>query len=197
VRGRFSREILIPVPDAAAKVDILKLVTRGIKLADDVVLSDLGKITPGYVGSDLFTLVNEAGVIAVKRILQSSVAVRSSTSTQPPPPDRATDSNNNIDSYQSVEKESVKDAVTTNGLHIPKEEDVCTNYFVFGHNGKSSAEGGIGERMAPVENISIAMVDFRNALKYIQPSVKREGFAVIPNVTWSDVGALCEVCNVM
>jgi ribosome biogenesis ATPase len=28
----------------------------------------------------------------------------------------------------------------------------------------------------------------------VQPTAKREGFAVIPDITWSDVGALAEVC---
>jgi ribosome biogenesis ATPase len=35
--------------------------------------------------------------------------------------------------------------------------------------------------------------DFRLAAKSIQPTAKREGFAVAPDVTWSDVGALAKV----
>lgn len=30
----------------------------------------------------------------------------------------------------------------------------------------------------------------QEALKVVQPSAKREGFATVPNVTWDDVGAL-------
>jgi ribosome biogenesis ATPase len=37
------------------------------------------------------------------------------------------------------------------------------------------------------------MNDFDVALKQIQPSSKREGFATVPDVTWSDVGALSDV----
>lgn len=37
------------------------------------------------------------------------------------------------------------------------------------------------------------MSDFLLAAKGIQPTAKREGFAVAPNVTWADVGALAEV----
>lgn len=31
------------------------------------------------------------------------------------------------------------------------------------------------------------------ALKVVQPSAKREGFATIPDVTWDDIGALSDV----
>lgn len=31
---------------------------------------------------------------------------------------------------------------------------------------------------------------FQEALKVVQPSAKREGFATVPDVTWEDVGAL-------
>ena len=42
-------------------------------------------------------------------------------------------------------------------------------------------------------NASVVMEDLLKAAKSIQPTAKREGFAVAPNVTWSDVGALVEV----
>ncbi|CAG2162671.1 unnamed protein product [Oppiella nova] len=38
--------------------------------------------------------------------------------------------------------------------------------------------------------LTIEMKDFENALKRMQPSSKREGFATVPDVTWDDVGAL-------
>lgn len=31
------------------------------------------------------------------------------------------------------------------------------------------------------------------AVKRVQPSAIREGFATVPGVTWEDVGALCDV----
>lgn len=34
---------------------------------------------------------------------------------------------------------------------------------------------------------------FKAALKMVQPSAKREGFATIPDVTWDDIGALNDV----
>ena len=37
------------------------------------------------------------------------------------------------------------------------------------------------------------MVDFKAALKRVQPTAKREGFATVPGITWDDVGALHDI----
>ena len=42
-------------------------------------------------------------------------------------------------------------------------------------------------------NFHIEMCDFDGALKRIQPSSKREGFATVPDVTWDDIGALSTI----
>jgi len=39
----------------------------------------------------------------------------------------------------------------------------------------------------------ITHADFSVALKLVQPSAKREGFATVPDVTWDDIGALSDV----
>ncbi|ETW02361.1 hypothetical protein, variant [Aphanomyces invadans] len=44
-----------------------------------------------------------------------------------------------------------------------------------------------------MEPLRVDMSDFLNALPKVQPSSKREGFATIPDVSWSDVGALVQV----
>lgn len=41
--------------------------------------------------------------------------------------------------------------------------------------------------------LAITMLDFEAAVGKVQPSVRREGFATTPDVTWEDVGALKEV----
>jgi ribosome biogenesis ATPase len=38
--------------------------------------------------------------------------------------------------------------------------------------------------------VAILENDFERALKKVQPTAKREGFAVIPDVTWADIGSL-------
>ena len=41
--------------------------------------------------------------------------------------------------------------------------------------------------------INVDLSDFQEALRDVQPSAKREGFATIPDVTWEDIGALEDV----
>jgi ribosome biogenesis ATPase len=51
------------------------------------------------------------------------------------------------------------------------------------HAGESSPDG----------DFSITYQDFLTAVPKVQPSAKREGFATIPDTTWSHIGALHEV----
>ncbi|KAM7208633.1 P-loop containing nucleoside triphosphate hydrolase protein [Naviculisporaceae sp. PSN 640] len=60
IRRRFDIEIDIGMPNEPAREQILRSMTRDINLADDVDFKELAKMTPGYVGSDLKTLVNAA-----------------------------------------------------------------------------------------------------------------------------------------
>ncbi len=67
--GRFDREIMIGVPDMAGRCQILKIHTRGMPLAGDVDVEDLGRTTYGFVGADLSALAREAAMEAVRRVL--------------------------------------------------------------------------------------------------------------------------------
>jgi ribosome biogenesis ATPase len=44
-----------------------------------------------------------------------------------------------------------------------------------------------------LNELHVELDDFRQALKCVQPSAKREGFATVPDVTWDDVGSLRDV----
>jgi len=41
--------------------------------------------------------------------------------------------------------------------------------------------------------LHIERKDFMVALKKVQPSAKREGFATVPDVTWNDIGSLKDI----
>ncbi|KAI3943285.1 hypothetical protein MKW92_037425 [Papaver armeniacum] len=41
-----------------------------------------------------------------------------------------------------------------------------------------------------MEGLGISMSDFEDAVKMVQPSLRREGFSPIPNIKWEDVGGL-------
>ncbi|MEM4146768.1 MAG: AAA family ATPase, partial [Metallosphaera sp.] len=65
--GRFDREIEIPVPDKMGRLEILKIHTRRIPLAEDVNLESIASMTNGFVGADLEALVREATMNALRR----------------------------------------------------------------------------------------------------------------------------------
>lgn len=44
-----------------------------------------------------------------------------------------------------------------------------------------------------LDGLCITMDDFKTALKTVQPSSQREGFATVPNVNWDDVGSLKDI----
>ncbi|MFX1576375.1 MAG: CDC48 family AAA ATPase [Promethearchaeota archaeon] len=64
--GRFDRIIMVPPPDKDARIEILKVHTRNMPLADDVDFEQIAKTTEGYSGADLANLVREAGMYAIR-----------------------------------------------------------------------------------------------------------------------------------
>lgn len=44
-----------------------------------------------------------------------------------------------------------------------------------------------------LSSLCIEHSDFETALRVVQPSAKREGFATVPDVTWDDVGSLQDI----
>lgn len=67
--GRFDREISIPVPDKTGRLEILKIHTRGMPLAQDVDLARIAELSHGFVGADLEALAKEAAMSCVRDIL--------------------------------------------------------------------------------------------------------------------------------
>ena len=65
--GRFDRRVTVDAPDLQGRIAILKVHSRNKKLARDVKLEDIAKITPGFVGADLANLLNEAAILAARR----------------------------------------------------------------------------------------------------------------------------------
>ncbi|KAK7841900.1 cell division control protein 48 like protein c [Quercus suber] len=67
--GRFDREIVLGVPDESARVKILSVITRNLRLEGSFNLLKIARSTPGFVGADLTALANKAGNLAMKRII--------------------------------------------------------------------------------------------------------------------------------
>lgn len=68
--GRFDREIAVGIPSEAARMRILQVLVRRLRLAGDFDFSRVAKKTPGFVGADLAALTKEAAAIAVSRIFR-------------------------------------------------------------------------------------------------------------------------------
>ena len=65
--GRFDRQILVDRPDYRGRTAILEVHARKLKLARDVDLSQIAKLTPGFAGADLANALNEAALLAARR----------------------------------------------------------------------------------------------------------------------------------
>ena len=66
--GRFDRQIVVPTPDVKGRNEILKVHTKNIPIAEDVNLDKIARGTPGFSGADLANLVNEAALIAARKV---------------------------------------------------------------------------------------------------------------------------------
>ncbi len=65
--GRFDRQIVVDAPDVKGREGVLRVHTKKIPLAKDVILKTIAKGTPGLVGADLANLVNEAALLAARK----------------------------------------------------------------------------------------------------------------------------------
>lgn len=64
--GRFDREIDIGVPDEIGRLEIFRIHTRNMKLADDVDQESIARDTQGFVGADMAALCTEAALQCIR-----------------------------------------------------------------------------------------------------------------------------------
>jgi len=65
--GRFDRLIYVPPPDEESRLEILKIYTKGMPLADDIEVTALARSSKGYSGADISALCREAGMQVMRR----------------------------------------------------------------------------------------------------------------------------------
>lgn len=176
--GRFDREICLTVPNEEQRISILKAMTKNIKLesGENFDYRELSKLTPGYVGADLKSLVTAAGITAIKRIFETMSEAQEESSVQK-------DDSMDIDVTHS---ESNKELILQNFDKKSEVEKLSTiKKFLMKHPDPLSQQ--------QLDPLAITYEDFVNALPTVQPSAKREGFATVPDVTWQNVGALSSI----
>jgi cell division protease FtsH len=67
--GRFDRQVVVDRPDYSGRLQILSVHARGKTLSKDVDLDKVARRTPGFTGADLANLLNEAAILAARRLL--------------------------------------------------------------------------------------------------------------------------------
>jgi cell division protease FtsH len=64
--GRFDRRVTLDLPDRRDREEILKVHSVKKPFAEDVDLSVIAERTPGFSGADLYSLMNEAAILAAR-----------------------------------------------------------------------------------------------------------------------------------
>merc|ERR1719430_2678278 len=64
--GRFDREVDIGIPDAVGRMEILRIHTKNMRLAEDLNLEQVAAETHGHVGADLAALCSEAALQQIR-----------------------------------------------------------------------------------------------------------------------------------
>jgi ribosome biogenesis ATPase len=179
--GRFDREISLNVPDEASRARILQVLAKKLKLEGNFDFVHIAKKTPGFVGADLTALTKEAASICINRVFSQLEAteVNPNSMEVDTPEKTKTNGSDQIQPFVSAQQK----------MRLESERELGQ---------RSMASDVLRARIEPftedqLRPLAITMNDFELAIKKVQPSAKREGFATIPNVTWSDVGALDKI----
>lgn len=71
---RFQKRIYIPLPDAAARVNMFRYYTAPLRLDPSIKLEELAKYTEGYTGSDVRDVCQAAQIKVVTELFESGKA---------------------------------------------------------------------------------------------------------------------------
>ncbi|QLG75063.1 hypothetical protein HG535_0H03900 [Zygotorulaspora mrakii] len=167
--GRFDREICLNVPNEISRENILKKMSQKLRLDGSFDFVRLAKLTPGFVGADLKALITASGTCAIKRIFQEYATLL-------PPQDNKMDVDRDAEAAHALKNT----ADMIDPLPLSTIQKFIQNF-----------PEPLSEEQ--LQNLTITYDDFLKALPTIQPTAKREGFATVPDVTWTDVGALSKV----
>jgi transitional endoplasmic reticulum ATPase len=74
--GRFDELVYVPVPDRGGRLQILRIATKAMPMADDVDLEKLADGTHGYTGADLSDVVRRAGLLALRQSVSAGDVTR-------------------------------------------------------------------------------------------------------------------------
>ena len=64
--GRFDRHVILDRPDVSERKEILEVHGKSKILGPDIDFDKIARSTPGFVGADLYNLLNEAAILAAR-----------------------------------------------------------------------------------------------------------------------------------
>ncbi|GAB1607927.1 nuclear valosin-containing protein-like [Argonauta hians] len=188
--GRFDREISLGIPDKMARQRILQVLCKTLKLSAPFNYGQLAHMTPGFVGADLGALAREAAMVAINRVFKELQKMKKANCESLPADNDACNKDNTTNTNQNQPCSAELDnGGTAPESHLPANP----------HTSDELSLALTWLRDTPplspeeLETVCITMDDFTEAVKLVQPSAKREGFATIPDVTWEDIGALHDI----
>ena len=80
---RFSKRILVPLPDNDARMSQFKMYTTPLTLSEDVNLEMLAKLSEGYSGSDIKDICQGVQLRVVRELFKSGKALDKETQARP------------------------------------------------------------------------------------------------------------------
>uniref|UniRef100_A0A1B6E946 AAA+ ATPase domain-containing protein n=2 Tax=Clastoptera arizonana TaxID=38151 RepID=A0A1B6E946_9HEMI len=197
--GRFDKEVCLGIPDSGARYSILKTLCKELKVAQDVSLNHIVLMTPGFVGADLKALVTDAAMAAVNRLFSQIKKEKDKKEIFHSNESNSITDNGNIIHNNSTELNTEDVSLVTTTEENLEIEVIDINEQVNVKNKHDSLNGNFfvkdQQPLTPeqLKNLFITTEDFKVALKSVQPSAKREGFATVPDVTWNDIGSLQDI----
>ena len=165
---------------------ILRIQSSKLRLEGSFDFVALAKATPGYVGADLASLTGAAGIVAVKRIfreLSSGSIVLPEIDTDAFGPDLTAPMSVDAPPEPAPQPTKLSPFSHYQGSSMPLANSIA--HFLRAHPNPLTE--------AQLSPLNIQYPDFIQALKHVQPSSKREGFTTVPDVTWTDIGALYHI----
>eukprot|EP00198_Chlamydomonas_reinhardtii_P002273 XP_001691609.1 cdc48-like protein [Chlamydomonas reinhardtii] len=165
--GRLDREVLVALPDAAQRADILRLHTRGLQLAADVDLAAVAAACHGYSGADLAAATREAAMAALAEVAAAALGIGASAAAD------------------SSDAAATADGGDPVGATADGAGDGSTGFAGWGVGGLMSA--------GPLPALVVRAAHLATAMKKVRPSIVRGAEVDIAPVSWEHVGGLEEV----
>jgi len=66
----FCTQVSLGIPCEKSREQILKVLCSKISLSEDIDLATVARLTPGFVGADLLSLIREAAMVAITRVFE-------------------------------------------------------------------------------------------------------------------------------